>query len=299
MKKKIIIIGLVIAAIILIIICIKFNKKTDNVENTVQFDENNIGYKFEESNLYVQLNKETWVKVPGDFSQMIEKSENKKFKEGTYQISDYKIVFYYTTEHETGEKYNKPTKYSENGSEVLETEEVTETKYNSYLIYSDDDGKTWNTIQSSPVDENTQYMHFVDSQIGYVANVVNSALGGVRLFELRKTEDGGKTWQTMSNFEAKSNSKMNFIKGDIGFYTVPFADETESKLYMTSDAGKTWKLVTIIDSEIYDYYNTPELEGERLKLVISQGNDGDYNGGDTKQYYSDDYGITWNVSATN
>lgn len=293
MKRKTIIIGLLIALVIFIIIFINFINRNKYKEDIIVFDENNIGYKFEQSNLYIQLNKETWVRVPGDFSKMIEQLENGKFKEGTYQISDYKIVFYYTTEHETGEKYNKPTKYSKDGNEVVETEEIAVSKYTSYLIYSDDNGQTWNRTEPSPVGENTQYMHFVDSQTGYVVNTVDSALGGVRLFELKKTEDGGKTWSTVSNFEARANSNIKFIKGNIGFYTEHSAAETESKLYMTSDSGKTWNLVSIIESDIYDYYNIPEQEGEHLKLVISQGNDGDYNGGDTKEYYSDDYGSTW------
>lgn len=293
MKRKTIIIGLLIALVIFIIIFINFINRNKYKEDIIVFDENNIGYKFEQSNLYIQLNKETWVRVPGDFSKMIEQLENGKFKEGTYQISDYKIVFYYITKHETGEKYNKPTKYSKDGNEVVETEEIAVSKYTSYLIYSDDNGQTWNRTEPSPVGENTQYMHFVDSQTGYVVNTVDSALGGVRLFELKKTEDGGKTWSTVSNFEARANSNIKFIKGNIGFYTEPSAAETESKLYMTSDSGKTWNLVSIIESDIYDYYNIPEQEGEHLKLVISQGNDGDYNGGDTKEYYSDDYGSTW------
>ena len=45
--------------------------------------------------------------------------------------------------------------------------------------------------------------------------------------------------------------------------------------------------------EIYDYYNLPELESGRLTIEVGQGTDGDYNGGNTVKFYSDDNGISW------
>ena len=294
MKKKIIITVLAIVAIISIIIFININKKSNIKEEKIIFDANNTGYKFENSGLYVQLNKTAWVRVPGDFTQMIQKLQNQKFEENTYQISDYKIVFYYTTEYETGEKYDRPTKYSQDGTKVLETEQTNEVKYNSYLIYSDDFGKTWNTTQPSPVGENTMYMHFVNKQIGYVVNILDVAMQS-SLVSLEKTVDGGATWNEVSNIEMKINSKIEFVTENIGFYTKPRAGEKDSELYMTSDAGKTWHKVDVLQSEIYDYYNLPESDGQNLKLVISQGSDGDYNGGDYKEYYSDDYGTNWKI----
>lgn len=280
-----------IVTIISIIILANINKKS-NKEEQIIFDANNTGYKFENSGLYVKLNKTAWVRVPGDFTQIIEKLQNQKFEENTYQISDYKIVFYYTTEHETGEKYDKPTKYSQDGTKVLETEQTNEVKYNSYLIYSDDLGKTWNTTQPSPVGENTIYMHFVNKQIGYVVNILDVAMHS-SLVSLEKTVDGGATWSTVSNIEMKTNSKIEFLTENLGFYTNPRAGEEDSELYRTSDCGKTWDKVEVLQSEIYDYYNLPESDGQNLKLVISQGSDGDYNGGDYKEYYSEDSGISW------
>ena len=48
-------------------------------------------------------------------------------------------------------------------------------------------------------------------------------------------------------------------------------------------------------SDVYDYYNIPTFENEILSLTVSQGADGDYNGGDTVTYISKDLGNTWEI----
>ena len=50
-----------------------------------------------------------------------------------------------------------------------------------------------------------------------------------------------------------------------------------------------------MESDIYDYYNLPTIENEKMYLEIGQGSDGDYNGGDSKKYCSEDKGNSWNI----
>lgn len=56
--------------------------------------------------------------------------------------------------------------------------------------------------------------------------------------------------------------------------------------------GENWSTV---ESEIYDYYNLPTFENDKLYIKISQGSDGDYNGGDYQIYCSEDYGKEWKI----
>ena len=75
------------------------------------------------------------------------------------------------------------------------------------------------------------------------------------------------------------------------------------ELYVTNNGGITFNKVEVgyVELEntdfkwidIYDYYNMPIKNDYIYYLEISQGADGDYNGGDVKKYQSYDNGITW------
>ena len=41
--------------------------------------------------------------------------------------------------------------------------------------------------------------------------------------------------------------------------------------------------------------NEITIENEKMYLEIGQGSDGDYNGGDSKKYCSEDKGNSWNI----
>ena len=71
------------------------------------------------------------------------------------------------------------------------------------------------------------------------------------------------------------------------------------QLYITRDGGTTFERLNIIDSNIYDFYELPTFEDGIIKLEINQGTDGDYNGGDYKEYFSKDYGKNWNIIDNN
>ena len=54
-------------------------------------------YKFEDNKLYITLNAKDWIEVPGDFSytaEHLKEVNGSRYREGTYQIDDNKIVFY-------------------------------------------------------------------------------------------------------------------------------------------------------------------------------------------------------------
>ena len=70
-------------------------------------------------------------------------------------------------------------------------------------------------------------------------------------------------------------------------YSYNIIDEELHKSFLTQ--------LETINSDIYDYYNLPTFEDGVLSIKITQGSDGDYNGGDYKVYYSKDYGDSWSL----
>ena len=87
MKKRIIL--LLIIIILLIVIGIVFYYYNQ---------EKNMDYKFEDDKLYITLNAKDWIEVPGDFSytaEHLKEINNARYKQGTFQMDNNKIVFYY------------------------------------------------------------------------------------------------------------------------------------------------------------------------------------------------------------
>ena len=108
------------------------------------------------------------------------------------------------------------------------------------------------------------------------------------------------TASAMASMEKLDHSNQafpvsEFIDENTGFLTMPLTGGENSDLYITRDCGKTFSKVTILESDIYDYYNLPTIENEKMYLEIGQGSDGDYNGGDSKKYCSEDKGNSWNI----
>ena len=86
---------------------------------------------------------------------------------------------------------------------------------------------------------------------------------------------------------------MLFVNENIAFITMPYASGDDSDIYYSEDGGISFTKVTLSNEQIYDYYYLPTIEDGKLYLEVDQGNDGDYNGGDSKKYCSEDNGKTW------
>ena len=78
---------------------------------------------------------------------------------------------------------------------------------------------------------------------------------------------------------------------------MPHTSGNYSKLYITKNGGSTFELLEIEQNNVYDYYNIPTYKNGILTLEIGQGNDGDYNGGDSKTYISTNKGSTWELQS--
>lgn len=229
-----------------------------NVASVAEYD-----YSIKNGILYIRFDNKEILEVPGDFSEM--KGMYNKYN---YQISDEKTVFYYLKDKKR------------------------------FLVYSDDKGKTWNTVEIENK-SSIESIQFINSNVGFMFKIEDVAMG-IAFGEISKTMDGGKTWQNVfygiGNEDEKvfsRASRIKFFDENIGFLTMPNISGIDSEIYITKDGGNNFEILNILEDDIYDYYNLPTFEDGKLYIKISQGTDGDYNGGDFKTYYSEDNGSSW------
>ena len=243
--------------------CTVYKDENFNNYSGITVEANN--FKIDNGILYFSYDGENIIEVPGDFS-----NDKSAYNAHNYIISEEKTVFFYTG---NGRKY---------------------------LVYSDDKGNTWNTVNLA-TNGDIQSIQFLNKDVGFILQFEDYALGGVTFGHIDKTTDGGKTWMTINNGIGsptegtfRSGSQLLFVNENIVFVTMPYASGDDSELYYSEDGGISFTKVTLSDEQIYDYYHLPTIEDGKLYLEVGQGNDGDYNGGDSKKYCSEDNGKTWN-----
>lgn len=177
MKKISIMLGLIILIILIICLICYFN------------NDSKMAYKFENDKLYITTNNKDWKEVPFDVSFTINhlnETNNGKYREGTYQLNNNKIVFYY-------EHYMKGEIMDTDGNMVP----IAGYKYETILIYSDDKGKNWKETVVGTGDELDvlQSVKFKNKNDGEMIlkgrdNIMNY---------FYKTSDGGKNWEEISS----------------------------------------------------------------------------------------------------
>jgi len=244
--------------------CMTYKSSTD-MSNYKLVDMDANSYSIKNGILYISYDGENIIEVPGDFSKV--KSDYNNYN---YQISKEKTIFFYISNQKR------------------------------YLVYSNDMGNNWETVEIS--NESTiQNIHFVNSNDGFMLEFMDAAMG-VAFGRISKTADGGKTWLNVNYGIGQENEKVfaklsqiRFFDKNLGFLTMPRTSGEDSELYITKDGGVTFSKINILEDNIYDYYDLPTQENDILYLKVSQGSDGDYNGGDYKTYYSNDKGDTWHL----
>lgn len=243
--------------------CMTYKNENDlSNYNVVSVAKND--YKIENGIMYISFDGKNTIEVPGDFSKM-----SNTYTDYNYQISEEKTIFYYL----------------KNGKR--------------YLVYSDDKGENWNTVEIEN-QSSIQSIQFINSKIGFMLKFEDVAMG-IAFGEISKTVDGGENWNDIyfgvGNEDKifKTSSQIKFINENIGFLTMPVTGEESSEIYITKDGGINFSKLDILESDIYDYYNLPTIENDILYIKITQGSDGDYNGGDYKMYSSNDNGIEWKL----
>lgn len=144
---------------------------------------------------------------------------------------------------------------------IPETGRIFATCENSTIMYSDNDGDTWNLI-INPANMADDYLcnsiYFINSSVGFITGGQKSIL---------KTTDGGVTWSLKYIMPSKPNSS---ILHDIAFFnnTTGFAVADSGLLLKTIDAGETW-LVTESDY-LFDLTNI-EILNDSTAFICNGG----------------------------
>jgi hypothetical protein len=252
----------------------------------------NYTYKIENERLFVTYNYgKTWIEVPGSYERLLLAPDGQIsdiLKDGIYQISPEKTVFTFNNDFDS-----PPT-----------------------IIYSNDKGKTWEDITLYSPDIKTQntvilYVNFTSENEGNIVLETDYAMRDVAAVTLNTT-DSGITWRKVNANEEgyitiNVDSAIKFIDKNIGFISSPSKDFNTATLYKTEDGGKTYIEVILepqdVDintdmepkwEDVYNYPQLPILSEDKLVLYVTQGEDGDYNGGQiSAKYESIDMGKTW------
>lgn len=176
---------------------------------------------------------------------------------------------------------------------------------NNYIAPTEE-GKINNEIGHSIKDGEESY--FLTPEIGFKMPITDAATGD-RYYALEKTMNNGTTWERVNQdvfYPAGGGSAgLVFFDEELGFAGLSHEGGSRAELYRTEDGGITFEKISLPKVEVelsdevtyppYDYPGMPYAVGEQLLMMVGQGVDGDYNGGDEIRLVSNDQGRTWQV----
>lgn len=245
------------------------------------YTEDTIDYALQNDELNVTFDKgDTWTKVPVEKESLFEGDYNGSEQElipDSYMLTEDLAAFLFVS----GDVQN----------EELE------------ITYSRDEGKTWQDAVITDMYPSIRFrkVAFLDDDFGYVIVSGDRTMSqeGSSVF---LTCDGGGSWERSN---APDTTRMvadgGFIDEDTGFLSYGTINPEEPDLYVTQDAGESWERAKVDVPEKYDAIfvsaEVPVKEDDHLTILLNQGPNGDYEGGDVKgKFISDDNGKTWQFS---
>ncbi|WP_084795405.1 WD40/YVTN/BNR-like repeat-containing protein [Bacillus sinesaloumensis] len=175
------------------------------------------------------------------------------------------------------------------------------------ILMSTDKGESWNEVviseQLPPL--RLRILGFTSEQDGYLIVTGDKTMSSEANF-IFKTIDGGQSWNNVGSVEHyRLVTDGGFINDQLGF--ISFGEyREESKppipnLYRTTDGGVNWERVEVPIPEEYLGYFTiaeiPTFTGTEGTLLVNQGPNGDYLGGNVlAQFSTQNQGKTWSFS---
>lgn len=165
---------------------------------------------------------------------------------------------------------------------------------------------TENTKESEDISKPYDAKFDLSEEVKYRL-VVEDAAAGTRFYSLYGTFDGGNTWGVINEDPFLGNGGgaygITFINSNLGFISLSKSGGSYGELYRTEDGGKSYEKVEYPKEEVgslngesyapFDFPNMPYEEDGKLKMLVGQGSDGDYNGNSSGLYESNDKGKTW------
>lgn len=257
----------------------------NDVEEQVRLqtiNQENPGYSLQHDVVNITFDAgENWREVPIAIEQLFA---------GEYQGNEQELI--------TGSYH-----LTERMAAFLYTENPTADVARIMLVYSEDGGDTWkeSTVveQSSPI--RFREMNFIDDTFGYV--ILSSGRTMSQEYSaVYVTNDGGETWEATTD---PPSTRMvafgGFVDDVTGFISYGTIDPDEPDMYVTLDSGGHWQASTFHVPEKYDQIfvqaEVPVKEDNQLKVLVNQGPNGDYEGGNVKgEFVSEDDGVTWKFS---
>ncbi len=251
-------------------------------ESEVPFEKQQYTYKIENKICYVSYDSgDTWKEVPVPIETLAEVGDGRayynKLQENSYIITPEKTAFVYGGTRETP----------------------------LMIIYSEDMGTTWNTIEIDKTMDSTRMRlcNFPTDKVGYIIAAGQRTMSQEGQI-IYKTTNGGDTWGKVgvgpSTWLLQSGG---FIDENLGFMSYPDIEGSETNFYRTEDGGKSFEPIIIpvekeewmgTTLEPFVQPETPYIEDGELFLLVGQGSQGDFKGGTIMaKYKSEDKGKTW------
>lgn len=139
----------------------------------------------------------------------------------------------------------------------------------AFLLYSDDNGITWDTLWCD-LPKILTTISFSDNNIGWMGGAVN---------EIYKTTDGGVNWQLIY-FEENPDITTSISKIKAISSSKVFAVTTKGKIILTTDSGFSWDTTSIAPYSYYEsfyniYFSTDQtgfILGPDLWITTTGGN---------------------------
>jgi photosystem II stability/assembly factor-like uncharacterized protein len=128
--------------------------------------------------------------------------------------------------------------------EIVNESEIWHIGVGGPVVHSTDGGDTWEYVGSLPYSGHTEYVSFVDHEIGWAAST--------ELGKFWITNDGAQTWQAYPLPEGMGTVAALHLQTPQDAY---FLDLT-GNLFITQDSGKTWQTRSL---GFEDGWRIPEL----------------------------------------
>ena len=265
------------------------NEYLNDVKNNVKYTKekkDKYNYRLRNNKLYVSFNADNewipidWVEVPIDVSTIKLYNSGNTLDNDFYYISPSKTYFV-TCTSDGGLGHN--------------------------IIFSDDQGKTWNDIIIPNNDEKVLSINVINKNniiafLGYDFSLTQCEIRIIKTIDMKTWIDYAKVPKDYMS----QNTTGIFFNDSLGFVKEANISGDSSIIYMTTDLGQNYTQINFPEqklednkfslswNQVYDMPNLPTFENNELTILVSQGTDGDYKGGKTQaKYISNNLGKTW------